>query len=42
MAVASRNWLTLEQEGAMLGERIASMQGKRTNQRVLPVQDGSP
>jgi hypothetical protein len=26
----------------MLGERIASMQGKRTNQRVLPVQDGSP
>jgi len=26
----------------MLGERIAVMQGKRTNQRVLPAQDGLP
>jgi len=26
----------------MLGERIVMMQGKRTNQRVLPVEDGLP
>jgi len=26
----------------MLGERIAVMQGKRTNQRVLPLEDGLP